>query len=129
MRVDIRFMTLQAMAEAEAAVQAIVDRIYVEGTTTSLTERAMFLPLEESEPGDALFDLYRNGATDLGLEIGREHTGGSADSGFTAAVGAPTLCATGPVGERPHAPDEVCHIDTMVARAQALALAIMRLDS
>ena len=68
-------------------------------------------------------------AAELGLTTSGEYTGGSADSGFTAAVGAPTLCGTGPLGEKAHSPDEVCHLDTLVPRAQALALAIARLPS
>ena len=62
------------------------------------------------------------------MTIGGEYTGGSANSGFTAAVGAPTVCGTGPIGEKAHSPDEVCHVDTLIPRAKALALAILRLD-
>jgi glutamate carboxypeptidase len=127
-RVDVRFKTMAAMEDAEAAIRAIVDRTHVEGTTTRLTEKAMFLPLEESPAGDALFEHYKACAAELGLDPGREYTGGSADSGFTAAAGAPTLCGTGPIGEKAHSPDEVCHADTIVPKAQALALAILRLD-
>jgi glutamate carboxypeptidase len=66
-------------------------------------------------------------AADLGLTIGGEYTGGSADSGFTSAIGAPTLCGTGPIGAKAHTPDEYCELDTMTMRAKAVALAIMRL--
>ncbi|MGH6944718.1 MAG: M20 family metallopeptidase [Geminicoccaceae bacterium] len=127
-RVDVRFKTMTAMEEAEAAIREVVGRTYIDGTTTRLAEKAMFLPLEETAAGDALFEHYRACAVELGLEPGREYTGGSADSGFTAAAGAPTLCGTGPVGEKAHSPDEVCHVDTLVPKAQALALAILRLD-
>ena len=54
-------------------------------------------------------------------------TGGCADSGFAAATGTPTICAVGPVGGRAHSPDEYLEIDTLVPRAQALALAVLRL--
>ena len=54
-------------------------------------------------------------------------TGGCADSGFTAAAGTPTICAVGPVGGKAHTPDEYLEIDTLVPRAQALALAVLRL--
>ena len=56
-----------------------------------------------------------------------EATGGCADSGLTAAVGAPTLCATGPVGGRVHTPDEYLEVATIVPRAQAAALTALRL--
>ena len=57
--------------------------------------------------------------------VSGEATGGSADSGFTAALGTPTQCGTGPVGGNAHRDDEWCRIDTMVPRAQALALTVL----
>jgi acetylornithine deacetylase/succinyl-diaminopimelate desuccinylase-like protein len=39
----------------------------------------------------------------------------------------PTLCATGPVGGQAHTPEEYLELDSIVPRAQALALAILRL--
>ena len=54
-------------------------------------------------------------------------TGGCADSGFAAATGAPTICGVGPVGGKAHSPEEFLEIETLVPRAQALALAVLRL--
>ena len=79
-------------------------------------------------PCVALSRPFGAGAAELGITVGREYTGGSADSGFTAAVGAPTLCGTGPLGAKAHSPDEVCHLDTLIPRAKAVALAILRLE-
>jgi glutamate carboxypeptidase len=56
-----------------------------------------------------------------------EFTGGCADSGFTSAVGAPTLCATGPIGGKAHSPDEFMVVESMVPRAHALVETIARL--
>lgn len=50
-------------------------------------------------------------------------------SGFTAGVGCPTLCATGPVGGNAHTPEEYLEIGSLVPRAQTLALAILRLPA
>ena len=58
-----------------------------------------------------------------------EFAGGCADSGFAASVGAPTLCGVGPIGGRAHSPDEYLDVESIVPRAQALALAMMRLAS
>ena len=58
-----------------------------------------------------------------------EFAGGCADSGFAAGVGAPTLCGVGPIGGRAHSPDEYLDVESIVPRAQALALAVMRLAS
>ena len=126
-RVDVRFTTMANMAAAEAAVAEILETMHLPGTTTRLAERAAFLPLEQTPANRALFEHYVAAAADLGLTIGGEYTGGSADSGYTSAIGAPTLCGTGPIGARAHTPDEFCELDSMPVRAKALALAIMRL--
>jgi glutamate carboxypeptidase len=127
--VDVRFKTIAAMAEAEAAIAAILERTHLAGTTTRITRKATFLPLEQTAANRAVFEHYVACAAELGMAVGGEYAGGSADSGFTAAVGAPTLCGTGPIGEKAHSPDEACHLDTMVPRAKALALAIARLPA
>jgi glutamate carboxypeptidase len=127
--VDVRFRTIAAMAEAEAAIAAILERRHLAGTTTRITRKAAFLPLEQTPASVAMFEHYVACAAELGMVVGGEYAGGSADSGFTAAVGAPTLCGTGPIGEKAHSPDEACHLDTLVPRAQALALAIARLPA
>jgi glutamate carboxypeptidase len=128
-RVDVRFKTLAAMAAAEVAVQKILETVHLAGTTTRQASRAAFLPLEQTPANLALFEHYVAGAADLGLTVGGEYTGGSADSGYTSALGAPTLCGTGPIGAKAHTPDEACELDTIPLRAKALALAIMRLPA
>jgi glutamate carboxypeptidase len=75
-----------------------------------------------------VFALYQGAATDSGLKVSGEFSGGCADSGFTAAIGAPTICAVGPVGGKAHSPEEYLEIDSMIPRAQAMARAIMRLE-
>ena len=125
--VDVRFRTIEAMRAAEAAISAILGRTHLAGTTTRITRKAAFLPLEQTAASRAVFEHYVACAGELGMSPGGEYTGGSADSGFTAAAGAPTLCGTGPLGAKAHSPDEVCHLETLVPRAQALALAIARL--
>jgi len=87
-----------------------------------------FLPLTQTPAAKRLFELYVSAAADTGFRTDGEFTGGCADSGFTAAVGAATLCAVGPVGGKAHSPDEFLRIDSLVPRAQACARAIMRLE-
>ncbi len=61
------------------------------------------------------------------LQVAGEATGGSADSGFTAALRTPTLSGTGRVGDNAHTDTEWGRIDTLVPRAQAPALTILDL--
>jgi glutamate carboxypeptidase len=126
-QIDLRYVKPQDRAMMLGKLQEIIDTATVPGTTAKLEIRGEFLPLSQSPASEELFATYRAAAADAGLDITGEFTGGCADSGFTAAVGAPTLCATGPVGANAHTPEEYLEVASMVPRAQALALAILRM--
>jgi glutamate carboxypeptidase len=126
--VDLRFVTPADRAATMAKVEAIMAKSFVPGTSAKLEITGEFLPLVESEEGKALYEHYAAGLRAQGHETKALFTGGCADSGFAAATGAPTICGVGPVGGRVHSPDEYLEIDTMVPRAQALALAVLRLS-
>ena len=126
-QIDLRYVDPADRIRMLEALQAIIDRATVPGTTATLQIRGEFLPLTTTPASEELFATYRAAAADAGLSITGEFTGGCADSGFTAAVGCPTLCATGGVGGNAHTPEEYLEVDSLVPRAQALALAIMRL--
>ena len=80
----------------------------------------------QSEASKRLFDLYASSGAALGHTITGLFTGGCSDAGFSANVGAPTVCAVGPIGSRAHSPDEYVELATIVPRAQILALTILR---
>jgi glutamate carboxypeptidase len=126
-QIDLRYIKREDRATALAALQEIVDHPTVAGTTAKLEVAGEFLPLAATPDSEALFAVYRAAAKDTGLDIAGEFAGGCADSGFTAAVGCPTLCATGAVGGNAHTPEEYMEVDSLVPRARALALAILRL--
>ena len=128
-QVDVRFKTMESRDAVWDRITEILQTAYVPGTETEITESRGFLPLTQSPESKQMFDVYTAAGADVGLTIGGEFTGGSADSGFTAQVGAPTVCGTGPVGGRAHTPEEFMRLDTMVPRAKTTALAIMRLTS
>jgi len=83
-----------------------------------------FHPLVQDDGSKELFGIYQKAMAENGVAIDGEFTGGCADSGFTASVGCPTLCATGPVGGKAHSPEEYMEVETMVPRAQGIARAI-----
>ena len=127
--IDLRYVTPADRAAAMASIERIFATSTVPGTSATLAIYGEFLPVVESPDGRRMYEHYAACARDVGLEVAAEFTGGCADSGFSAAVGAPTLCATGPVGGKAHTPEEYLEVDTMVPRAQALALAILRLGA
>jgi glutamate carboxypeptidase len=126
-QLDLRYVEPADRDEAMGRIRAVVERAYVPGTRASLQIRGEFLPLTQSPEARRLFDLYAEAARASGFETAGEFVGGCADSGFTAAVGAPTLCAVGPVGGRAHTAEEYLRLDTLVPRAQACARAILGL--
>lgn len=128
-QIDLRYVTPKDRAAALARIEEIVAASYVPGTSARLAILGEFLPVNPTPASEALFTGYQAAAADLGMTIKGEFTGGCADSGFTAAVGCPTICATGPVGGKAHTAEEYLEVASMVPRAQAMALAIMRLPA
>jgi glutamate carboxypeptidase len=127
-QIDLRYVTPSDRANAMEKIERIVANSNVPGTSAKLEILGEFLPLVQNSESKRLFQHYVDCAKDMGLKVTGEFTGGCADSGFAAAVGATTLCGTGPVGGRAHTPEEYLEIDSLVPRAQTLALAVMRLE-
>jgi glutamate carboxypeptidase len=126
--VDLRFITPEQRASIFAKVEAIMAKSFVPGTSAKLEITGEFVPLVETAEGKALYEHYAASLKALGeTETTALFTGGCADSGFASATGTPTICAVGPVGGRAHSPDEYLEIETLVPRAKALALAVLRL--
>jgi glutamate carboxypeptidase len=124
--IDVRFPTLNIMEKILGEVREILNYTELPGSESRILREGTFLPLEQDQASRELLDRYARLAADIGIAgVGGEATGGSADSGFTAALGTPTLCGTGPVGGNAHTDDEWCRIDTLVPRAQALALTVL----
>jgi glutamate carboxypeptidase len=128
-QIDLRYVEPPDRDETMAKIEAIVAKSFVPGTRSTLSIRGEFLPVTHSPSSAKVFELYREAARESGLAVEGRFSGGCADSGFTAAVGAPTLCAVGPVGGLAHSPQEYLELDSVVPRAQALARAILRLDT
>jgi glutamate carboxypeptidase len=126
---DLRFIRPEEGKRTLAAIEAIVAEADVPGARASLEITGEFEPLVASDASRRLFEHYAACARSLGQTVEGVFAGGCADSGFAASVGAPTICAVGPIGGRAHSPEEYLEVDSIVPRAQALALAIMRLDA
>src|SRR5438309_5844200 len=127
-QIDLRYVAPPDRAAAIEKIERIVATSNVPGTSAKVEILGEFLPLVQNAESKRLFDHYVACAKQVGLAVKGEFTGGCADSGFAAGVGATTLCGTGPVGGRAHTPEEYLEVDSMVPRAQSLALAVMRLE-
>ncbi|QQO32999.1 M20 family metallopeptidase [Bradyrhizobium diazoefficiens] len=126
-QIDMRYVDPKDRATVMAEIERIIATPYVPGTSATLTIKGEFVPVVQSEASKALFENYQAAAKQAGLAtLQGEFSGGCADSGFTAAVGTPTICGVGPVGGLAHTPEEYLELDSIVPRAQTLALAILR---
>ena len=125
--IDLRYVTPADREDAMARITRIVETAHVPGTSAKLEIAGEFKPLVQNADNKRLFDHYVACAGDLSIKVEGEFTGGCADSGFTSAVGTPTICAVGPIGGKAHTPDEFLVVDSLVPRAQSLALAVARL--
>ena len=125
--IDLRHVEPQQREQVLGRIEAIVQTANVPGSKSRLRINGEFLPLTQGSASEALFALYRDASGNPGLE--GEFSGGCADSGFTAAVGAPTICGVGPVGGKAHTAEEYLEVESLVPRAQALARAICRLEA
>jgi glutamate carboxypeptidase len=124
---DVRFIDPAHRDVVMAEIERIVAHSHLAGSRATLTITGEFKPLVASEDAKRLYAHYAACAAALGQPVREEFAGGCADSGFASSVGAPTICGVGPIGGRAHSPDEYLEIESIVPRAQALALAVMRL--
>lgn len=125
--IDLRYVTPPDREDAMAKIMRIIETAHVPGTSAKLEIAGEFRPLVEGPENKRLFEHYAACAGDLNVKVAGEFTGGCADSGFTSGVGTPTVCAVGPIGGKAHTPEEFLMVDSMVPRAQTLALAVARL--
>jgi glutamate carboxypeptidase len=125
--IDLRFIHPEEGARAFTAIEAIVAETNVPGTRASLEITGEFEPLVATGASTRLYEHYAACARTLGQSVEPMFAGGCSDAGFAASAGAPTICAVGPIGGRAHTPEEYLDVASIVPRAQALALAIMRL--
>jgi len=128
-KLDVRFPNGVDVKSLHRKIHSIIEEESVPSTHGLATWEGSFSPLFQTAAGRDLLTDYIEAAMIAGLSVSGESTGGSADSGLTASVGAPTLCATGPIGGNVHTEKEYCLLSTIVPRALASALTVLKRDS
>jgi len=78
-------------------------------------------PMERTADTARLFDIARNIAAQMGMDLKEGSTGGASDGNLTSALGIPTLDGLGPVGDGPHAVDEWVEVGSLPERAALVA--------
>jgi glutamate carboxypeptidase len=122
----------EAVARIEARVVDAEDAAWVAGRIRGLQPIAEGVslqveggfgrpPLERTPRNRALWQLARDAAAELGIEIDEALVGGASDGNVTSAFAA-TLDGLGAVGDGAHAEHEHVVVDRMPERAALLAL-------
>ena len=124
----VRFHSNQERDQALGKARAICERVETPGTHCTLGPLMGFPAMEETDRTAALFALYRETSTALGLGTPESvYSAGCSDSAYTTALGIPTLCALGVLGQGQHSPDEHAFADSLLPQAKRLAAAILAL--
>jgi glutamate carboxypeptidase len=129
LRVNMRPMTPDAMAAAEAALRDTIAAISREHDVHCHVHGGFNRP---PKPVDAaatrLFELVRDCGAALGLPpISWNATGGVCDGNNIAACGVPVVDTMGPRGGAIHSSDEFLIVDSLAERAKLSALTMTRI--
>lgn len=124
--IDIRYARKEQRDPLIARLGDIVSSTITAGTRADFEIIGEFQPMVPTLDAIALFDTYCAAASSVGFAVQGEATGGCSDAGFASSLGVPTLCGLGPVGGHAHTEDEYVERASLVPRAQALALTILR---
>jgi glutamate carboxypeptidase len=124
--IDCRIVTVEQRNMMYGKIKAICEEVLIEGTSSHWFLKGEFYPLEVTPANKVLQDIYREAASEIGMKITTQFSGGCADSGFTSAAGCPTICSIGPSGGFWHTDDEYVEISSLLPAAQALALSVIK---
>jgi glutamate carboxypeptidase len=118
---DLRVFTHDEREKAEKRFEEIAAMQFVPDTTTELSGRMMFPPVEYHPRNEMLFGWVREAGQKLGLDLKSIVTGGGSD-GNVAGQYAPLIDGMGVEGDGAHSDREFIYLSSIVRRAQVLAL-------
>lgn len=123
--IDVRYLKNDYVPDIEAKLQDVAHTTYVDGTKTSLTRLSCCIPMERMAETDGLLAKVQDAYASFGMPRPSGITvGGGSDSAYTVAAGVPTICAMGVEGSRHHSPEEYASVESLYARAKALAYVV-----
>lgn len=117
--VDVRVVT---QAEAERMTQVILaQRAHRPDVQLTITGGMNRPPMERTSRTAELFDLAKQLARELGVELDEAIVGGASDGNFCAILGVPVLDGLGAVGGGAHAVTEHVRVADVPVRAALVA--------
>ena len=126
-RINIRIADASDADNFAQDLQAIVEEIAGDGITLEVHGALSRPPKPFDEPTQQLFEAIKTCGSELGLSAKWKPGGGVCDGNNFAAAGLPTIDTLGVRGGGIHTTDEYILLDSLVERAQLVALFLMRL--
>ncbi|MGO3908633.1 M20 family metallopeptidase [Huaxiibacter chinensis] len=117
---DVRFWENDEYDRVHHALNALCEKGFFEGVTTSLTRVNHKPAMAASEATQALMKQVEAAGREEGIPITWQAVGGGSDANHTAALGIPTLDGLGPVGAGFHSPTEWLDIASIEPRIRLL---------
>jgi glutamate carboxypeptidase len=115
------------MEEAERVTQAIrALQPQLPGARLEVRGGVNRPPMERTADIVRLFELAREIAAEMNIDLREGSTGGGSDGNLTAALGIPTLDGLGAVGDHAHGVEEFVEVASLPQRAALLAGLIER---
>lgn len=103
---DVRFWENDEYDRVNQALNALCEKGFSDGVTTTLTQVNHKPAMATSEATQALMQQVEAAGKAEGIAITWQAVGGGSDANHTAALGIPTLDGLGPVGAGFHSPAE-----------------------
>jgi glutamate carboxypeptidase len=123
-RIDVRAQTVAEQERVHSAMAALETRRA--GTSLDLETEVMRPPMERTPAIGSAFARARELAGELGIDLHEGPAGGASDGNLVAPLGVPVLDGLGPEGGGAHALDEHVQVESLVERADLIALLLRR---
>jgi glutamate carboxypeptidase len=119
--IDVRVARAEDIPIMQAALEAVVGRVTVPGTSARLEGSFGMPPMVKTPAVSGLVDIARHVASDLGIDLADVATGGMSDANRIADLGRPVVDGLGPIGGLDHSPGEYVELSSIVPRTALLA--------
>jgi len=122
--VDVRVPTMEEAERVTQTIRALQPQL--PGARLEVRGGVNRPPMERTADIVRLFELAREIAAEMNIDLREGSTGGGSDGNLTAALGVPTLDGLGAVGDHAHGVDEFVEVASLPQRAALLAGLIER---
>lgn len=126
--VDVRVSSMEQIRPLEQKMEEVCETPDVEGTRIELTGHLDRPPMVKTEKSKALYELAKEIAEELNIDLKETYTGGGSDASFPASMGVATLDGLGPIGGNAHSDSEYLDIPSLEERQQLFIKLVERLS-